>query len=64
MDDSTPTLLDYAKVIEWLTNELSHSVTLPKSLRPFFDDAIKRVELGRVAEELQAYLDFFAKQVW
>ena len=58
--EGTPTLRDYAKVIEWLWQERHnqmhpagvHVSDFPPGLYDVFDDALHRAALGRVADRM------------
>lgn len=47
-----PTLLEYAKLVEWLANELSHHVEIPKDMQKVYDDARLRAEMGRFVDKM------------
>lgn len=66
-DEKIPTLLDYAKVIEWLWTErhdLSgphrngvHMSDFPAGLDRLFEDALRRVQLAKERDRLVARLE-------
>jgi hypothetical protein len=52
--DRTPTLLDYARVVEWMVEHRDYGeADMPKDLQALYKDALDRAALGRFAKSLE-----------